>query len=708
MFKTLLSKVGWGELPSSFGYTIGEKVELPFSWNWELHKGQKKSDGSSASVFMCAKKDLDPAQAMAAKNAEQVSKTLRHPNILRAFNSIETEGGVYIVTEEVVPLVTAAAAEGDDDGPAIWGLFQALDGLSFLHSSGFTHGLFGPLAIWVTNQGDYRIGSFELCQKGLDTGSAIAARRRVGPNSSGLPEPPSAMQNGGMPSVGIDMWGAAVLMAFVFASPRARMQLDLRQVEKEIPLDLRKAFMELENPKPLRGRSPLADIMALGFFQQHPAVQVFSFLSNLQLKSPEEKEAFFEGLPQLLEGLSEGVKKRQVLPELLTAQRFPGQEAAHLLPSILKIGVKLTEEQFREKVAPLVAQLFAAPDRTIRFRLLTSLGDMIEFLDDAMINDKIFPECVNGFTDSNGPIREASMIFFVPRLKPKTVESRVLKLLVKMMQDPEASIRTNALICVGRVSGGLPAASVNQTLLTVIGAGLKDPFSPCRCAALQTLIATANNFTAEELAQKLLPGVCSRFVDPDQAVSDVAFTTLPKVQEVVRQKVAERRAAATAKEAGAEPTSTKAEETSSWAQGGSFYNQISALSMDKVRQKFMGSVAGSMNQPGQPAAPAGVQEAPPAPAASCFTLTGAPVQPRAPAQLGGGGSKMTSSSGSTKFGKQPSGGAQLDLDLDDEPAGGGWGDEDIFGDSHPSQAAKADDFGDDFFDEFDAPDLQQT
>ncbi|CAJ1436928.1 unnamed protein product [Effrenium voratum] len=108
---------------------------------------------------------------------------------------------------------------------------------------------------------------------------------------------------------------------------------------------------------------------------------------------------------------------------------------------------------------------------------LTSLGDMIEFLDDAMINDKIFPECVNGFTDSNGPIREAtvrSMIFFVPRLKPKTVESRVLKLLVKMIQDPEASIRTNALICVGRVSGGLPAASVNQTLLTVIGAGLKE------------------------------------------------------------------------------------------------------------------------------------------------------------------------------------------------------------------------------------------
>lgn len=35
---------------------------------------------------------------------------------------------------------------------------QVLDGLSFLHSSGFTHGLFGPLAVFVNSQGDYRPG----------------------------------------------------------------------------------------------------------------------------------------------------------------------------------------------------------------------------------------------------------------------------------------------------------------------------------------------------------------------------------------------------------------------------------------------------------------------------------------------------------------------------------------------------------------------
>ena len=87
-----------------------------------------------------------------------------------------------------MPLPCAKPAEGDERTPAVWGLYQAslsglfymrqaLDGLSFLHSSGFTHGLFGPLAIFVTTQGDYRQPdvSFELLPTGL--AASNSARR---------------------------------------------------------------------------------------------------------------------------------------------------------------------------------------------------------------------------------------------------------------------------------------------------------------------------------------------------------------------------------------------------------------------------------------------------------------------------------------------------------------------------------------------------
>ncbi len=71
-------------------------------------------------------------------------------------------------------------------------LCQALDALSFLHSSGFTHGLFGPLAIFVTTQGDYRqslsfdenLGSLQIseCEGGkLNHNSGLPS------SSAGLP-----------------------------------------------------------------------------------------------------------------------------------------------------------------------------------------------------------------------------------------------------------------------------------------------------------------------------------------------------------------------------------------------------------------------------------------------------------------------------------------------------------------------------------------
>ncbi|CAK9005208.1 unnamed protein product [Durusdinium trenchii] len=376
-----------------------------------------------------------------------------------------------------------------------------------------------------------------------------------------------------------------------------------------------------------------------------------------------------------------------VLPELLNAQRFPGQEAAHLLPSILKIGVTLKEDEFREKVAPLVVKLFASPDRAVRFRLLTSLGEMIEFLATRVLG---------GDREVLGSVRRPfdrerqSMIFFVARLKPKTVENRVLKLLIKMMQDSEASIRTNALICVGRVSSHLPAASVSPTLMTVVGMGLKDPFTPCRCAALQTLSATSSCLSPEELAQKLLPGVCHRLIDPDQAVADMAFSTLSKLQDVVRQKMAERREAA---QEAPQSEQLPKEDHSGWAtSAGSFFG------MDKVRQKLMG-VAGSMTTEKSVAATspneANHESFPP-------TAPEQPGPPRAGMRLesssSGGGARARSKETNPHQG----GGGALDLDMEFDDVGGAW-DEDPLGSKEPDvQVQDASDFGDDFFEQFDS------
>jgi len=633
MFKNILSKVGWGELPSTFGFTVGEKVELPYRSIWDLHKATKKSDGTAASIFICAKKDRSLPEVAAAQNAAQMGKSLRHPNVLKVLDHCEVDSGVYLATEEVTPLLAEAPPQGDDERVAnIWGLYQAWDALGFLHTSGITHGLFGPASVFVTVLGDYRLGGFDQCRKDAEVSSLLTYWRNSGPAIQGWPEPPAALARGGAASISLDLWGAAVMACYVFASATSaqvgvNLRLDLGRASDDLPQELRRPVAELQNVGPLRGRAPIAELLELPILKRNAAVDAMSFLSSLHIKSPEEKDAFFESLPQLLDNIPKNVQTKRLLSELLVAQRFPGQEAAHVLPSILKIARMLPNEEFKEKVAPLVVQLFSMQDRAVRFRLLTSIGDMIQHLDDTMVNDKIFPECVNGFTDSNAPIREAtvkSLVFFVPRLRAKVVESRVIRLLLKLLQDPEASIRTNAVICCGLISSHLPAACATSTLTAALTAGLKDPFGPCRIAALHTLTATVASFPLDDLANRMMPAVCQRLVDPDASVSDTAFEVLGGLQQSIRQQVEKRRAEMAelhmnSGEASLADSAKEATQKGSW--GSWAMTTVGSLALSK-----MGSMRSSGEQPAQqPAQLPSPPSADASPAASMGSSgTGAP------------------------------------------------------------------------------------
>lgn len=62
---------------------------------------------------------------------------------------------------------------------------------------------------------------------------------------------------------------------------------------------------------------------------------------------------------------------------------------------VMKIGSKLTDEDFDAKITPVVIRLFASPDRAIRVCLLDNLPRMIDRLSQKTVNDKIFPQMVS-------------------------------------------------------------------------------------------------------------------------------------------------------------------------------------------------------------------------------------------------------------------------------------------------------------------------
>lgn len=83
----------------------------------------------------------------------------------------------------------------------------------------------------------------------------------------------------------------------------------------------------------------------------------------------------------------------KVLPELLNSVVFGGG-GPKVLASILKIGTKLSEEEYSSKLTPVIVRLFGNPDRAIRVCLLDNLPLMIDRLPQKIVNDKIFPQMV--------------------------------------------------------------------------------------------------------------------------------------------------------------------------------------------------------------------------------------------------------------------------------------------------------------------------
>lgn len=60
----------------------------------------------------------------------------------------------------------------------------------------------------------------------------------------------------------------------------------------------------------------------------------------------------------------------------------------------MKIGAKLSDEQFNLKITPVIVRLFSNPDRAIRVCLLHNLPGIIDHLSLKVVNDKIFPQMV--------------------------------------------------------------------------------------------------------------------------------------------------------------------------------------------------------------------------------------------------------------------------------------------------------------------------
>ncbi|EKG21439.1 hypothetical protein MPH_01237 [Macrophomina phaseolina MS6] len=583
----------------AFGYSFGDRVDIDHSI-WTLHNGTKKEDGSKCSIFsfdITANKSRLPL----AKNALRKLRTIRHPGVIKVLDTVETEAYIYIATERLNPLSWHTRRKALAEETIKWGLHNVAKTLKFLNGEASSvHGSVRVSSIFTSESGEWKLGGFDILSSVKEDDAVIYSFGSLVPDSNRY-APPEIAKGGwevikNNPVTAIDAYGFGTVVFETFnGSFQGTDQLG--QV-KSVPPTMQQSYRRLINPSP-KARSSVGQFLdqgqrAGGFFQT-PLISLTEGIENLGLKGEYERDELLSQLEEVSDDFPEEFFKMKVLPELLKSVEFGGG-GPKVFSLVMKIASKLSDEEYDAQITPVIVRLFQSPDRAIRVCLLDNLPLMIDHLSNKIVNDKIFPQMVTGFSDTAPVLREQTVkavLTVVPKLSDRTVNGELLRHLAKTANDEQPGIRTNTTICLGKIARNLGASSRTKVLTAAFGRALRDPFVHARNAALLALAATADLYSEEDCATKLLPGICPSLVDKEKLVRDQANKTLDiyltrvrKHQTTMPDTVLPPPTAASATTAGAGgsaiPRMSTPQSDNSWAGWAisSFTNKLAAATGD--------------------------------------------------------------------------------------------------------------------------------
>lgn len=526
---------------SSFPYSLGDRVDISESI-WTLHNGTKREDGSACSVFtfeIAANRSRLPL----AKNALRKLRTLRHPGVLKVQDTIETETHIYIITERVVPLLWAVRRRSISEETAKWGLFSIATTLKFINEDASSvHGAVRASSVYTSESGEWKLGGFEILSSMKEDDAVIYTYGSLVPDSSRF-TPPEVVKGGWEtikrnPLSAVDSYGLGTLIFEVFNGSFSGS--DQAGQTSNVPPSMHQSYKKLMSPNPklrLRVSHFLEQGRRIGGFFHTPLIRLTEDIDSLGLKNDEEREEFINELDQLSDDFPEEFFKMKVLPELLKSVEFGGG-GPKVLSTVLKIGTKLSDDEYGQKLAPAIVRLFANPDRALRVCLLDNLPLMIDHLPQKIVNDKIFPPMVTGFTDLAPVVREQTVkavLIVISKLSDRTINGDLLRYLAKTANDEQPGIRTNTTICLGKIARNLGNSSRTKVLIAAFSRSLRDPFVHARNAALLAFAATSDLFNEEDMASKIIPAISPALIDKEKLVRDQANKTFDLYLQQVRQ-----------------------------------------------------------------------------------------------------------------------------------------------------------------------------
>jgi SCY1-like protein 1 len=337
--------------------------------------------------------------------------------------SSQTETYIYIATERVTPLKWHVRRDSLSPETIKWGLWSVAKTLKFLNEDAKSiHGNIRLGSIFTSESGEWKLAGFEVLSSLQDDepfiyryGNLLPGQERykapeVTVAKEGwevlkkyvlVPQLPRVTAGGAfingenrMPVHVTDSWGYGILIYEAFNG--VFNGGDQLPQPKKVPATIQTAYKGLiaANPKT---RLSVADFLKKGLQQRSffeiPLIKISEFIENIGLKGASEREVFLDELERMGDEFPEAFFKMKILPGLLKDVEFGGG-GPKVFGAVLKIGEKLSDEEWEASITPVVVRLFSLPDRATRVFLLDNLVRMIDHLSNKVVNDKIFPDMV--------------------------------------------------------------------------------------------------------------------------------------------------------------------------------------------------------------------------------------------------------------------------------------------------------------------------
>lgn len=527
---------------SSFPYTIGDRVDLDASI-WTLSNATKKDDNSACSIFtfdINAQKSFLPL----AKNAARKLRTIRHPGVIKVLDVIENETHIYVATEKVTPLSWHIRRGSLSEETIKWGLYNLARCLAFINGEASSvHGNIRVGSIYTSDSGEWKLAGFEVLGSMNDDQAMIYTYGSLVPDSNRY-APPEIASGGGWnvikrnPLSAPDSFGLGTVVyeAFNGTFPGT----DRLSQSGKVPGSMTASYKRLINANPklrLSAAHFLEQGKKSGGFFETPLIHITEGADSLGLKNEHERDEFLDELESLTDDFPEDFFKVKILPELLKSVEFGGG-GPKVFAAIVKIGAKLSDDEWESRLLPVVLRLFASPDRAMRVCLLDNLPAMIERIPQKDVNGKIFPMMVSGFMDTAPVVREQTVkaiLTVIVKLSDRTINGELLRHLAKTANDEQPGIRTNTTICLGKIARNLGASSRSKVLIAAFTRSLRDPFVHARNAALMAFSATADVFSEDDCATKILPAICASLIDKENFVRETANKAFDTYTSKVRK-----------------------------------------------------------------------------------------------------------------------------------------------------------------------------